>query len=152
LNWRGASFSDDDVDFGVPQIPAKAVENQAVAPASIQDEKKMNKGTDHFKNQDKLAEIPSDSAAESIDVKSREVQSALLEKKNAVEEKRRKVGDCYTWHQRLGHPNRADMKRRVAEMPEDCGVTVADVDELPWMPGDRILDVIRINNHILGRD
>jgi hypothetical protein len=64
-------------------------------------------------------------------------------------EKCRKCKACYTLYVWMGHPNRTDMKRRVADMTEGCDITVADVDDLPWMPGGKRLNVIEVNKLII---
>jgi hypothetical protein len=170
---RRASSGDDD---GVPQqstlmrpIPVKRVENQPIDPEPIKDEKERNKDMDHFKNQVKPAKIPSDDSArgieitpnhhnptdfitteKSLDVKARVVQSAPTKKKKTVDlEKRRK---CLMWYARMTQPNRADMKRRVAGLPESCDITVADVDDLPWMPGGKRLSIFEMNKLFLEFD
>ena len=161
---RRTSSGDDD---GVTQqstlmrlSPVKRVENQPIDPARIKDEKERNKDTDQIKNQVKSARIPSDDIARGIegtpnhqnliafiDVKARGVQSAPTKKKKAVDlVKRRK---CLMWYARMSQPNRADMKRRVANLPESCDITVDDVDDLPWMRGDKILSVIEMNKLFL---
>jgi hypothetical protein len=170
---RRASSGDDD---SVPQqstlmrpSPFKRVENQPIDPAPIKDETERNKDTDHIKKQVKPAKIPSDDNArgiegtpshhsptafiateKSVDVKTRVVQSAPTKKKKAVNLVKRTK--CLMWHARMSQPNRTDMKRRVADLPECCDITVADVDALPWMPGGKRLNVIEMNKLFLRDD
>jgi hypothetical protein len=64
-------------------------------------------------------------------------------------EKQVKREKCYIWYARMGLPNRKDMKRRVSEMPESCGITADDVDLLPWVAGGMSLSVKKMNELFL---
>jgi hypothetical protein len=139
-----------------------------VAPAPVTDEKETDKGSNHFKNEVQLAKKADDNArdlertsnhhkqagptttANCTDVKSRVVQTAPAEKKNAVFLAKRQK--CYMWYARMGEPNHADMRRRVADLPESCDINIADVDELPWMAGGKILNIIEMSKLFLGDD
>jgi hypothetical protein len=84
--------------------------------------------------------------------KSRVIESAPAEKKNAYDlEKRRRCNECYKWYVWMGQPTRANMKSRVPLMPESCDITVADVDNLPWNTGGKTVNVIEMNKIILGK-
>jgi hypothetical protein len=115
----------------------------------------MNKGMDRLQNQDKPVGIPSDddsTATEEVGVKSK---VKFWDKIAEELEKRRRGKDAYMCYSRMGKPWRAEMKRRVAErsvedMPIICDVTVADVDELPWLPGDETLDVVEVEKLMHG--
>jgi hypothetical protein len=135
--WQPFSNSDD-----APRSPVKRVDDESVAPAPIR-----------VKVKPPL--IPSDDndRGSNVDVKSRVVKSAPTQKKSAVDlEKDRKCKECYKWYARMGQPNCAEMKRRVADMPKSCEITVTDVDELPWMTGGKIVNVIAMNKLYLGEN
>jgi hypothetical protein len=166
---RRASFGDGDV---TPRSPVERVENEPVTPAPIRSEKERYESTDYFKNQVKPAKIPNDDNGKeiegtpnhhkpgdthttetSVEGKSRLTQSTLTEKKKADNlEKRRRRNECYKWYAWMGQPTRAVMKSRVPHMPDSCGITVADVEELPWMTGGKVVNVIEMNKMILGEN
>jgi hypothetical protein len=145
---RGTSFGDDE-SGGVPEKPQEPVYNFIKAKKSMRPS--TTRGAS-FGDDDSggVPEKPQEpdlrpSAIRGASVKSR-VAELDSENKSAVDlEKSRKCKECYKWYSRMGHPSRADMKRRVADMPESCNMTVADVDELPWMMGGKMLNVIEMN-------
>jgi hypothetical protein len=160
-NIRGASFGDDDDDGGcVPEKPAQEPDARAsiIHGALLVDENGPTQSpVKHVENQlitsDPKPADTADTATTEIIIgeKSRAIDSVPPKEKSAVElEKLRKCKECYEWYTRMGHPNRAYMKRHVADMPVSCDITADDVDELPWTTGGKRLSVIGVNKLILG--
>lgn len=53
------------------------------------------------------------------------------------------------WYGRLGHPNQKDMRRLVAtKLPPSCGITVEDVDLLPWIIRGSMLNTQKMHEII----
>lgn len=59
---------------------------------------------------------------------------------------------CYMWYARLGGPNREDMKKRVAALPDSCDITPEEVDELPWICNGLLLSIKEMNKLFMGED
>jgi hypothetical protein len=147
-----------EVTDKMPKADAsKLVENPPDVAAPSKDEKELKKGTDHFKDQEKSAEVPMNDARESEETPKQHKPAKPADTTNTEDAKavnlefRRKSLACFDWYKRMAQPNRADMKRRVADMPESCGITVADIDRLPWVNGDKRLDVMGIQKLIRGK-
>jgi len=57
--------------------------------------------------------------------------------------------DLLMWYNRMKMPNKEEMKRRVAKLPDSCDITPEDVELLPWRCGDRFLDLRVMNQYFL---
>jgi hypothetical protein len=149
---RGTSFGDDD-GGGVPEKPHKPDHNfikpnRSMRPATTRG---ASFGDDDGGGvPEKSQELDGrPSTIRGASGKSRLLESAPPANKGAFDlEKLRKGKTCYKWYVWMGHPNRAEMKRRVATT-EGCDITVADVDDLPWMPGGKRLSLIEVNKMII---
>lgn len=56
------------------------------------------------------------------------------------------------WYGRLGHPNQETMRRKVAHLPKSCGITVDDVDLLPWIIRGSVLNTKKLHDIIAELD
>lgn len=56
----------------------------------------------------------------------------------------------YQWYSRCGQPNRKELKRRVAAIKHKEGVTVEDVDLLPWNFNGSMINVSKMLEYQLG--
>jgi hypothetical protein len=57
--------------------------------------------------------------------------------------------DLLMWYNRMKTPNKEDMKRRVAKLPESCDITPEDVELLPWLCKGRYLDLRVMNKYFV---
>ena len=64
--------------------------------------------------------------------------------------KQERLEHAYQWYTRCGMPTKAKMKKRIQAI-DGCEITVDDVDLLPWIIGDKMVNVAVMNRIIAGR-
>lgn len=86
-------------------------------------------------------------------------QEKLAEEKRKKEEAKRQVLDMsddarrdrvYQWFSRCGQPNRKELKRRIAALKHKEGVTIEDVDLLPWNFNGSMINVSKMLEYQLA--
>jgi hypothetical protein len=56
----------------------------------------------------------------------------------------------YMWYTRTAMPNKQLLKEKVAKLPADAGLTVEDVELLPWDDAGKRVNLAQINKLMLG--
>ena len=75
-----------------------------------------------------------------------------LDKMTPKEEmEKHKIEQCLLWYRRLGQPNKALMKQKVAKLGASVGITPEDVDSLPWVAGGSMLNTVKMNDLYLKK-
>jgi hypothetical protein len=127
---------------------ARSVRNKPTEPKAIKMEKEMG-GTSSLGKQHR----PTNAfIANKQERKSLKPTDTTLVKAQAEEKRDEASKKCYMWYARMGQPDRANMKRRVAALPQSCDITVEDVELLPWIGNGKMLSVKAMNMLFTGPD
>ena len=67
-----------------------------------------------------------------------------------LEEANRQREKCWIWYSRLGCPSKSRMKELVAALPSSCDIQEQEIDLLPWMSGNLLVNVGEMGRMIRG--
>ena len=147
--------SETDNKVMAPQKSAETIEPESskitIAPASLMTEAVPE---EEMKMTSKSSSVPvpsggastSEPSIESVCTNIKPRAPANLRKELTAERRKK----CYMWYARLGQPNKVEMKKRVAALPESCDITQDEVDALPWVGGGICLSVKAMNELFLN--
>ena len=137
-----------------PELEEKATEKVLDTPEEIQKEESMKEEQE----EDDDTSIRDDNMDESLrqmerleDQKQRleQVYARKIQPKEKPVLTAEKARDILMWYARMNQPNKETMKRKVQHLPKGCDITVEDVDALPWICKDRMLDIPKMNQLFL---
>jgi hypothetical protein len=119
-------------------------------PVRVKVKKVKKKEKDRSKSPAKPSIIPNDDSDRGFAFTPSYIEPSAEMTDAEKAEKRRKCKEAYKWYARMGQPNCAEMKRRVAAMPKSCNIDATYIDCLPWTPGFKRLSVIEMNKIYLA--
>jgi hypothetical protein len=135
------------------KVPLKALKEKEKTKKPIQEKKDKQAAQEKFLEQrraDRAARL--EKAKERIRKKEEETKGQEAEERRKKKKKAAAASDqvygsekarrerAYMWYTRCGMPNREKMKKRIKTI-QSCDIVEEDIDLLPWMTGDRMVNV-----------
>ena len=123
--------------------------NEKMTPAEKAFEKRRQERAARLeKAKERIRQQEADKKEEADTAK--KMKSAFDRKKSAEQPESERRERAYQWYTRCGMLSKDKLKERIKTI-EYCDITDEDIDLLPWMTGDRIVNVAKMTKLMIGK-